>query len=152
MLQQATITPYSAPLLILDVKNTHHLHFIYTSKAPQAGGGLPTSIKYFSLSLFVFFRTAAGLTRPLFSYQQCTKFTLNIFKCTHSLTAQLTRRASDTFQWQQQQWHVTFCQDIYIIPMVPHCSLLDAPPAVGSIYLTSAQVEMEFQWHSDFNV
>lgn len=52
VLQQAAITPYSAPLLILGVKNTRHLHFIYTSKGPQAGGGLPTSIKYFSLLPF----------------------------------------------------------------------------------------------------
>lgn len=79
VLQLAAITPYFTPLLILSVKNTRHLHLIYTSKGPQAGGGLPTSIKYFSLSLFVFSRTAAGLTRPLLSYQQCTKFTLNIF-------------------------------------------------------------------------
>lgn len=52
VLQQAAITPYSAPLLILGVKNTRHLHFIYTSKGLQARRGLPTSIKYFSLSLF----------------------------------------------------------------------------------------------------
>lgn len=79
VLRQAAITPYSVPLLILGVKNTHHLHFIYTSKGPQARGGLPTSIKYFSPSL-VFSRTAAGLTRPLLSYQQLTKFTLSILK------------------------------------------------------------------------
>ena len=82
-LQQAAITPYSAPFLILGVKNPRHLHFIYTSKGPQARGGLPTSIKYFSLSLFVFSRTAAGLTRPLLSYQLCTKFNLKrILLCT----------------------------------------------------------------------
>lgn len=46
-------------------------------KAPQARGGLPTSIKYFSLSLFVFSRAAAGLTRPLLSYQQCSLYILN---------------------------------------------------------------------------
>lgn len=46
-------------------------------KAPQARGGLPTSIKYFSLPLFVFSRAAAGLTRPLLSYQQCTLNILN---------------------------------------------------------------------------
>lgn len=46
-------------------------------KAPQARGGLPTSIKYFSLSLFVFSRAAAGLTRLLLSYQQCTLLILN---------------------------------------------------------------------------
>lgn len=143
VLQQCTITPYSAPLLILDVKNTHHLHFIYTSKAPQAKGGLPTSIKYFSLSLFVFLRTAAVLTRPLLCYQQCIKFSLNILYTLS--TAQLIHTESNTFQWQQHQSHMTFCQAIYIIPMVPRCGLLDAPPAVGSIYLTSAQAEKEFQ-------
>lgn len=132
----------SRPLLLLGVKNTHHLHLIYTSEGPQARG-LPTFVKYFFLSLFVFSRTAAGLTRPLLSYQQCTKFTLNIFN-TLSF-AQLTRGESNTFQWQQLQSHVTFCQDIYIIPMVPSSSLLEALPAVGSIYLTSAQVITESQ-------
>lgn len=34
--------------------------------------------------------------------------------------------------------------------MVPRCRLLETPAAVGSIYLTSSQVEM--QWHSDFYV
>lgn len=55
-LRQATITPYSVPLLILGVKNTHRLLFIYTSKGPQAGrqagGELLTSIKYFCPPLF----------------------------------------------------------------------------------------------------
>lgn len=94
--------------------------------------------------LFVLSRTAAGLTRRLLSYPQCIKFTLNPLLNTLS-SAHLTQGESNIFQWQHHQSHMTFCQDIYIISMVPCCSLLEAPPAVWSsfFFLTLAQVETE---------
>ena len=140
-LQQAAVTPSSAPLPFRGVKTSRHLHFIYTSKGPagkKSASPLLLNIS-FPFSLFVFSRTAAGLTRPLLSYQLCAKFTLK-----HILVSpQLTQAESSTLQWQQRRSHVTFWQAIYIIPMVPRGSLLEALPAVRSIYLTPAQVKIE---------
>lgn len=67
-------------------------------------------------------------------------------------STQLAQGKSNTFQWKQHQSHVTFCQDIYIIPMVPRCCLPPMPPAVGSTHLTSAKYDVASQWHSNFKV
>lgn len=111
-----------------------HLHF----KRPAGKRRAPHFYYIFLPFPFCLLENSSRFNRPLLSYQQCSKFTLDNLNTLSS--AQLTHSDSNTFQWQQQQSHVTFCPDIYIIPMVPRSSLLEALPAVKSIYLTSAQV------------
>lgn len=50
----------------------------------------------------------------------------------HALSsAQLTRSESNNFGGGGTRSHMTFCQDIYIIPMVPQSSLLEGDASCG---------------------
>lgn len=71
---QTLFCPTSHPWCQKHLPPALQLHF----KRPAGMRRAPHFYYIFPPFPFVFLRTAAGLTRPLLSYQQCTKFTLNI--------------------------------------------------------------------------
>lgn len=90
--------------------------------------------------------TAASSTRPLFSYQNCTRFTLNIVNTPSTAHAQWIQHISVATAATTRDLWSRYLHN-------PHGStlqLLNALPAVGSIYSTSDQVEISC--FSDFNV